>query len=213
MSLRRAKAAGKLQEVGPTFPRGTAVGGSLVVPPGSMSSFAGLALFDRRGSGVSGPGSPGQPQDTAGVAALETSRALRTMLADSETGDDAVGRMLRDLKANVNAATPLPRQATYMGDVATATPTAATPRASAVALQVALDQAGTVEEMQSIIANALHSGLPSSMGEALAEGEAARLRAERDAATAEMCALRSRLAAMESLVAATGGEKVRCQPA
>lgn len=209
------------------FLRGAAGGGSILTPPSGMSSLAGQALFSSGAIGRGGhtPSSRSIIGDApsgalAGVAAVETGQALRAMLAGFESGEDAVGRMLRDLKASASCATMASLHAVPPAPVAGTSPAQVTgpqaPRASAVALQVAFDQASSLEEIQSIIAQALSTEmtlnvpkvagapLPSTAAEVDAmlvaqardglrqvKEELARVRSERDAAQAELETLRS----------------------
>ena len=98
------------------------------------------------------------PPGGAAAAALQTSKALKSMLAEVQSGDDQISRMLRDL-ATLPAATPPASELPAAGQAAAAATAAAAlppPRSPALSLiQTALDKADSLEEIQRIIDRAL----------------------------------------------------------
>jgi len=178
-----------------------------------LNSTAGVPLFGGAAAAALSAANPrlaAVPVPSAAASALQTSEVLRSMLADVESGDDEIGRMLRDLTSGVVQPRPA-AQAAAAAAAAASKPSAAAckpplppgatpqakPSSALLSIQAALDKAGSVEEIQQIVNQAFTLELQQQMGHSSTD-DAAELRASYQALAQEKEAARAVAAAAEA---------------
>jgi hypothetical protein len=169
------------------------------------------------GAGGSSLAPPG-----AAAAALQTSEALRSILADVRSGDDEIGRMLRELTAGSSPSkspTPAGHYSTPsspkagLGKPPLKPATRITTRPTALlSMQTAFDKADTVEEIQRIVSEVItpqRQRLLQAEAGAVPAAEAAALRADREAAAEAASAALAAKSDLEGRLLALTAENAR----